>query len=57
MILGVFAFSFVTGTLASIIATYDSKQGKLQEKLGILDDIQDDYEITVDFYNELSKNI
>jgi hypothetical protein len=57
MILGVFAFSFATGTLASIIATYDSKQGKLQEKLGILDDIQDDYEITVDFYNELSKNI
>ncbi len=57
MILGVFAFSFATGTLASIIAQYDSKQGKLQEKLSILNDIQDDYEITVDFYNELSKNI
>jgi Ion transport protein len=57
MIIGVFAFSFATGTLASIIAQYDSKQGKLQEKMNILNDIQEEYQISIDFYNELSKNI
>jgi uncharacterized membrane protein SpoIIM required for sporulation len=39
MILGVFAFSFATGTLASIIATHDSKQGRLQEKMNVLNEI------------------
>lgn len=36
MIIGVIAFSFATGALASIISSYDTTEAKLKEKLSIL---------------------
>lgn len=39
MITGVIAFSFATGTLASIIQNQDSNEAKLKEKMAILSEI------------------
>jgi len=39
MLLGVVSFSFATGTIASIITSYDSKEAVLKEKIATLNDI------------------
>lgn len=39
MLIGVIAFSFGTGALSSIIASYDTSQAKLKEKMSTLNDI------------------
>ena len=39
MLLGVMSFSFATGSLASIITSYDSKEALLKEKIATLNDI------------------
>ena len=36
MLVGVISFSFATGTLASLIQSYDSKNGLLKEQMDIL---------------------
>ena len=43
MMLGVIAFSFGTGALSSIIASYDSSQARLKEKMSTLTDINKDH--------------
>ena len=53
MIIGVIAFSFATGSLASILSNYDASQAKLKEKLGTLNDIKSNYNISADLYDEL----
>jgi hypothetical protein len=53
MITGVISFSFFTGALSSILTNYDSSQAKLKEKLGTLNDIKKDYDISSDLYDEL----
>ena len=57
MLIGVVSFSFTTGALASIIASYDSKEAKLKEKMAILHDIQKEYKINHEMFNELSKTV
>lgn len=57
MLAGVISFSFATGTLASLISSYDSKNGQLKEKMDALTDIQEEYNLDIDLYNEISKNI
>jgi len=39
MLLGVISFSFATGSIASIITSYDSKEALLKEKIAVLNDI------------------
>lgn len=51
MVIGVIAFSFATGSLSSIIANYDSSTAKLQEKLATLNNIRQDYKISLDLYD------
>lgn len=57
MLIGVISFSFATGTLASLITSYDSKEGKLKEKLAVLEEIHEEYGLETDFYNEISRSI
>jgi len=40
MLVGVMAFSFATGTLSSIMSSYDAANSKLSERLTILNKVQ-----------------
>ena len=57
MLLGVVAFSFATGSLASILSSYDSKEAQLKEKIATLNDIQNEYNIGIDLFNKLAKTV
>ena len=57
MLVGVISFSFATGTLSSLIQSYDSKNGLLKEQMDILQDLQDQYNFDIDLFNEISKHI
>jgi hypothetical protein len=57
MLIGIVSFSFATGTLASLIASIDSQEASLKEKMSVLNDIQEDYEIDHDLFNKLAKTI
>jgi len=46
MFLGVVGFSFATGTLSTIISTYDCDDAHLRSKMTVLDKIYSDYEIS-----------
>jgi hypothetical protein len=39
MLIGIVSFSFATGTLASLIASIDSQEANLKEKMSVLNDI------------------
>jgi hypothetical protein len=45
MIIGVIAFGFANGTLASIMTNYDNKSGSYQDKMNILNKAQDLYSL------------
>jgi len=53
MIVGVTSFSFVSGALASIMASYDHNQAALQEKLLHLNKIKQLNNISEDLYEEI----
>ena len=53
MVIGVIAFSFSTGTLSSILSNLDSSKAKLKQKLGLLLDIRDEYNLPPSLYDEL----
>lgn len=55
MLVGVVSFSYTTGALASMISSSDTKEAALKEKLRKLREIQHEYHIEQDFYNELSQ--
>jgi hypothetical protein len=57
MLIGVMSFSFTTGALSSVIATIDSKESQLKEKMSILTDIQKEYKIEMDLFNEISRTV
>jgi len=50
MLAGVIAFSFATGTLASIIQNYDTQNAKLSEQLNTLNKIYHNYSLPYDLY-------
>jgi len=50
MVIGVVAFSFASGSLASIIQNYDTQNAKLAEKLDILNKIYIDYSLPIDIF-------
>lgn len=53
MVIGVISFSFATGTLSSILSNMDSSQAKLKQKLRLLLQMRDEYEIPPSLYDEL----
>lgn len=57
MIIGVFVFSFTTGSLSSIITSYDSKEAELKEKIVTLNEIADDYMIETELFTKLVRTI
>lgn len=57
MLVGVIAFSFATGSLSSIMSTYDSSEALYREKLNILNDIDSKYEISQNLKEEIKKLI
>jgi Ion channel len=57
MLIGVIAFSFGTGALSSIIASYDSSQAKLKEKMSTLNDINKEYDININLFRKLIQSI
>ena len=57
MILGVISFSFVNGSLASILQNVDSQKAEYQRKLDILNKLYKDYCLPLDIYIETKKTI
>jgi hypothetical protein len=57
MLTGVISFSFATGSLSSIMSTYDSSQAMYREKLNILNEIDTKYEISQNLKEEIKKLI
>ena len=57
MLLGVVSFSFATGTIASIITSYDSQEAVLKEKIATLNDMQVEYDLDIHLFNKLAKTI
>eukprot|EP00350_Pseudokeronopsis_sp_OXSARD2_P013033 CAMPEP_0170567186 /NCGR_PEP_ID=MMETSP0211-20121228/80321_1 /TAXON_ID=311385 /ORGANISM="Pseudokeronopsis sp., Strain OXSARD2" /LENGTH=357 /DNA_ID=CAMNT_0010888575 /DNA_START=782 /DNA_END=1855 /DNA_ORIENTATION=- len=57
MLIGVSGFSFVAGSLSSLMTNLDSSQAQLKEKINILDTIRNDYLIDPDLYDDLRKAI
>ncbi|TNV87319.1 hypothetical protein FGO68_gene17715 [Halteria grandinella] len=57
MLIGVIAFSFGTGALSSIIASYDTSQAKLKEKMSTLNDINKEYHINSQLFRKLIQSI
>jgi len=53
MVIGVTSFSFVTGSLSSIMANYDHNQATLQEKLLHLNKLKQINGISDDLYEEI----
>jgi hypothetical protein len=57
MLLGVISFSFATGSIASIITSYDSKEAQLKEKISVLNDIYIEYRLDINLFNKLARSI
>ena len=57
MVIGVIAFSFASGSLASIIQNYDTQNAKLAEQLNILDKMYKDYCLPLDLYSRLKQSL
>ena len=57
MLLGVVSFSFATGTIASIITSYDSQEAVMKEKIATLNDMQIEYDLDIQLFNKLAKTI
>ena len=53
MLIGVISFSFATGTLSSILSNIDSQKAKLKQKLGLLLEIKQEYQIGNALYDDL----
>ncbi len=57
MLMGVILFSFSTGSIASIITSYDSKEAFLKEKIATLNDIHIEYGLSIELFNKLARSI
>ena len=57
MVLGVVGFSFVTGSVTSIISNLDHSNAIQTDKLNILKKLYKDYQLPLDLYLEVKKNI
>lgn len=57
MIIGVLTFSYMTGSLSSIIHSYDHSEAQLKEKIATLNSISSEYNLDVELFNKLAKTI
>lgn len=57
MVMGVLSFSFATGTLSSIIQSYDSKEAAMKEKIATLMQLNNDYKFGKPLYRDLLRTI
>jgi potassium voltage-gated channel Eag-related subfamily H member 8 len=57
MIVGVCFYSYCIGSISSVLSSIDTREAKLQEKLGVLNDIAKDYDMTTDLYLRLHKTL
>ena len=57
MLFGVFAFSMITGTLASVLSQMDSETAELTEKLMFLNKIQEHYSLPQNIVDEIRKSL
>lgn len=53
MLIGVFAFSFASGSLASIMQNYDSQQAVINERLMLLDNIAKNFNFSEQLHEDL----
>lgn len=57
MLLGVISFSFSTGSLSSVMSSYDASQASYREKLTVLTEIHSKYNISQNLHDEIKKLI
>jgi hypothetical protein len=57
MIVGVIAFSFANGALASIMSNYDNHNASYREKMNVLDKARKDYDLPVELFQQLKKSL
>lgn len=57
MVLGVVAFSTLSGTVTSIMAKSDSRESLLKEKIAFLNHLSAEYNLDIDLFNKLSMTI
>ncbi|TNV85871.1 hypothetical protein FGO68_gene14280 [Halteria grandinella] len=57
MIIGIVTFSYMTGSLSSIIQSIDSNEAHIQEKITVLNNLAQDYDLDVGLFRKLVKNI
>lgn len=57
MFIGVTAFTFANGSLASILSSYDEQNVDLNEKLATLNKIKNEYNIPKELYIDCRKHL
>ena len=57
MLVGVVSFSYSTGTLSSLIPSYDTSESETKEKVATLNEIHKQYNLSVTLFNKLVKTI
>lgn len=57
MLIGVFAFTFANGSLASILSSYDVQNAELNEKITVLKKIYDEYKIPPELFINCKKHL
>ena len=54
MVIGIFIYSYIIGSLTNLISNADSRKAKLTKKLEILDNLTQEYGFNQNFYKKLS---
>jgi hypothetical protein len=57
MLIGVFAFSFASGSLATILLEFDNQSGKLKQHMSILNSVHKEYKIPILLYQNLKNSL
>lgn len=57
MILGVISFSYLTGSLSSVISSYDSHEAQLKEKMMTLNEIAYEYDLEPQLFSRLASTL
>ena len=57
MLIGVISFSFMNGSLTSILANHDQENAVMNERIQILNSIYREYFLPLDLYMQCKKNL
>jgi len=57
MIIGVISFSFANGTLAAILSSTDNANAIMQERMNLLNKINDDYKLPQELFSRIKRNM